>query len=302
MVKRIDQIVRLVIAVFLFALAFARLLYHPSLAGRMDGVFLTLVGAGLLVILIPVQYLKSFKAAGIELTLDQPQVQSAISGLGLDRIKDEKMRSSLSHLRGQLDAIRGSRVLWIDDHPHGIVAERRLLRALGVEVLPAISSEVAKEVLHNDNDFDLIITDVHREGDHYLLMGGPTNHDGLNFILWLRAHHSDPVVRALPVLFYAAYKWENLVAYTARARVQSPLTEIANSEIDLIPKAVKLLAEARATPITAKTMKKASPGGGQPYGVPKKASPAGGVPYRAPAYPGPKEDAGGEGEDYPGEE
>lgn len=268
MFKRGDQIARIVIAATLFTLAVVRLIYHSALAGRMDTVFFILVGAGLLLILVPVQYLKSFKAGGLEFSLDRPQIEGAISGLGLDRIQDEKLRARLSRLQEQLGAVRGSRVLWIDDHPHGVVAERRLLRALGVEVLTAISSDAAEAILYNDNDFDLIITDVQRQGDSHRLIGGVAIHEGANFIVKLRLQHPDPVIKTLPTLFYAAYDWERLVAFTLPARVLYPTPELANTAIDLIPKAIKLLAESRATPIPTRDMKKPTPtivGGG--YGA-----------------------------------
>ncbi len=254
-----DQRIRLIIAALLVALALIRLTFHASLAGRMDSIFFILIGSALLLLLIPLQYLKSFKAGGLELSLDQPQVQGAIAGLSLDRIKNKKVQEHLSRLKDQLAAIRGSRVLWIDDHPHAVVGERRLLRALGVEVVTAISSEEAARVLEEDNDFDLIITDVQREGRTYKETGGIPIHEGVNFILHLRTKQTDPVIAKLPVVFYAAYDWERLIEFTSRARSLYPPPEITNSEEDLIPKVVKLLAESRSTPIHGTKEKKATP-------------------------------------------
>jgi hypothetical protein len=120
-----------VVAAVLLVVAVVRLALHSSLATRMDAVFFGLLGAALLILLIPIERLKSLKAGGIELSLDQPQVQGAIAGLGLDRIHNEELRARLTLLQHQLGVIRGSRVLWIDDRPHTILGERRLLRALG---------------------------------------------------------------------------------------------------------------------------------------------------------------------------
>jgi CheY-like chemotaxis protein len=221
----------------------------------MDAVFFIVIGAGLLLLLVPVRYLKSFKAAGFEFSLEQPHVQSAISGLDLDRFQNERIVADLTRLKDELIAVRGSRVLWIDDHPHTVVAERRLLRALGVDVVTASSSGEAERTLEGDNDFDLIITDVQREGDHFRKTGGIDIHDGVNFIVHLRKDVKDPVIANLPVIFYAAYDRERLVEFTAPARALHWNTEAANSEEDLIPTAVKLLAHSRSTPIVGREKK-----------------------------------------------
>lgn len=253
---------RIGIAALVIGLAITRLVFHEDLSGRMDSVFFIVIGAGLLLLLLPLQYLKSFKAGGLEFSLEQPQIQGAISGLNLDRIKNERIQARLSRLKEQLGAIRGSRVLWIDDHPHGVVGERRLLRALGVEVVTAVSSDAALAILEADNDFDLIITDVQRVGVSHHVTGGVAIHEGTNFIVALRKHHSDPVIKKLPVVFYAAYDWERLVNFTVTARAHYPSPEISNSEEDLIPKVIKLLAESRTTPIPGTKEKKASPARG----------------------------------------
>jgi CheY-like chemotaxis protein len=254
-----DQKTQIIIAALVIGLAIVRLTFHGFLSGRMDSIFFILLGSGLLLLLIPFQYLKSFKAGGLELSLDQPQVQGAISGMSLDRIKNEKIHEQLSRLKDQLAAIRGSRVLWIDDHPHGVVGERRLLRALGVEVVTAVSSQDAEKTLEADNDFDMIISDVQRGGDSYVETGGVPIHEGVNFIIRLRTSHIDPVIANLPVVFYAAYDWERLIEFTLRARSLYPPPEITNSEEDLIPKVVKILAESRSTPIPGTKEKKPSP-------------------------------------------
>jgi CheY-like chemotaxis protein len=215
----------------------------------MDAVFFIVIGVGLVLLLVPVQYLRSFKAGGFEFSLDQPHVQSAISGLDLDRFQNERIVADLTRLKDELIAVRGSRVLWIDDQPHTVVAARRLLRALGVDVVTASSSAEAERTLEGDNDFDLILTDIQRAGDNYRKTGGIDIHDGVNFIVRLRKEHKDPVIAKLPVIFYAAYDRERLFEFTAPARALYWNTEATNSEEDLIPKVVKLLANSRSTPI-----------------------------------------------------
>jgi len=75
----------------------------------------------------------------------------------------------------------------------------------------------------------------------------------VNFIVKLRQMEDpDSVVKELPVIFYAAYKPEDLKKWTRPARDFYPIPEIADSPVDLVPKVVKLLAEARSTPIVAR--------------------------------------------------
>lgn len=260
------QWIRIGMAAAVIGLAMVRLAFHDGLYRRMDSIFFIVMGTGLLLLLVPLQYLKSFKAGSLEFSLEQPQIQGAISGLNVDRIKNEKIQAHLLRLKDQLGAIRGSRVLWIDDHPHGVVGERRLLRALGVEVVTAVSSDAAFAILEADNDFDLIITDVQRVGTSHQVTGGVPIHEGTNFIVALRKNHPDPVINRLPVVFYAAYDWQRLVDFTNNARAHYPSPEISNSEEDLIPKVIRLLAESRATPIRGtKDKKKPSPARGHGY-------------------------------------
>jgi CheY-like chemotaxis protein len=263
MPKRNNQVAASIVAGVLLALAVVRFLFYYAIGERMDSVFFALVGAAVVLLLIPLDRLKSLKAGGIEVSLDQPQVQGAIAGLGLDRIQNDEMRARLARLEHELGVIHGSRVLWIDDWPHKILGERRLLRALGVEVVQATSSKMAERILEADNDFDLLITDVQRAGRSYEVTGGRRIHEGVNFVVKLRRQHADPVVRALRVIFYAAYPWEELKEWTRPAWSQSPAPEtpkpeLANSVLDLVPKAVKLLAEARSAPLVASGKKKAS--------------------------------------------
>jgi len=81
---------QILIAVVLILLAFVRLMFHDTLSGRMDNVFLILIGAGIVLLVLPLNYLRSFKAGGFELALDQPQVQGAISSLNVDEDTNEK--------------------------------------------------------------------------------------------------------------------------------------------------------------------------------------------------------------------
>ena len=243
-----NKYIKTLTSVILLGLAVVRWAFHDVAFERMDTVFLGLIMLAILVCLVPWENVKTFKAAGIELSLEQSSVKAAITRLGLGRIEDKHLREQLSRLGDEIQAVRGGRVLWIDDYPHKIVGERRLLRALGIQVVSAISSEMAEKVLDADNDFDLIISDVQRVGGSYLLTDGVDVHEGTNFVIKLR-EHPDPTIRVMPVVFYAAYPWDSLVKFTRPAREIQPEPEISNTVIDFVPKVVKQLARLRATPI-----------------------------------------------------
>jgi CheY-like chemotaxis protein len=255
---KINKFGKIVISIILGALAGVRWVFHDIAVERMDTTFFGLVILAILIFIFPWENIKTFKAGGIELSLEQPVVKAAISGLGLNRINDEKLKEQLLKLEEEIQVVRGGRVLWIDDKPHNIIGERRLLRSLGIQIVPATSSELAEEILDGDNDFDLIISDVQRKGGSYKLNRGVKIHEGVNFIVKLR-QHEDTIIQVMPVVFYAAYDWERLVEFTRPARELQPEPEISNSVIDFVPKVIKQLAKSRATVISYSNSKDPTP-------------------------------------------
>mgnify|MGYP000895463027 CR=1 FL=1 len=251
---KVTKFGKIVLSIILIAIAIFRWMFHDIADERMDLIFFGLVISALLIFIIPWESIKTFKAAGFELTIEQSVVKAAISGLGLNRINDEKLKKQLVKLEDEIISVRGGRVLWIDDNPHKVVGERRLLRSLGIQIITAISSESAEIILEEDNDFDLIITDVQRYGNSYKINNGVDIHEGVNFIVKLR-QHLDQTIRDTPVVFYAAYDWERLVEFTRPAREIQPEPEISNSAIDFVPKVIKQLAKSRASAITYSSYK-----------------------------------------------
>lgn len=272
LVRRPRFPLRQLTALALFGLAIVRA-FFSTIAESMDETFFILIGLGFALLLLPIEKLTALKAGGFELSLEKPQVQGAIRSLGLERVEDKRLKGKISKYNELLPAIMGSRVLWIDDRPHKIVAERRLLRALGVDVTAATSSEMARGILDADNDFDLIITDVQRKGSTHELTGGVPIHEGTNFVVWLRKEYPDRVVSSLPVVFYAAYDWERLVRFTRPARETAPEPAIANTIADLVEKVIDRLAEARSAPIA--TREKKTPTSAR--NVERQEKPSGGV-------------------------
>jgi CheY-like chemotaxis protein len=268
---RLTLFLKVVLSVVLVTIASTRFYYYDALSTRMDVVFLSLVLSAFLLWMIPWdqlwERLRGINVGGFEISLQQPQVKAAIGGLPIDErqvefsgltpeaIKD-RLHRRLESLDREFQTVRGSRVLWIDDNPHNILGERRLLRALGIDVRPVRSSEQADEVLREDNDFDLIITDVQRHGMSYMFVDkGEPIHEGVNFVVKLRKVKRDERIRNLPVIFYGAYPWESLVQLTRPARELQPEPEISNSVDDLIPKVVRRLAEEGINPITVSAKK-----------------------------------------------
>lgn len=86
-------------------------------------------------------------------------------------------------------ALKGAKILWIDDHPKGILWERRALEELGVIVLPAWSTKVGLERLEEEA-FDLVISDIAR---------GDVPDEGVRALEDL--HRTVP---GIPVIFYVA--------------------------------------------------------------------------------------------------
>jgi CheY-like chemotaxis protein len=87
------------------------------------------------------------------------------------------------------NALEGSNILWIDDHPEGNSTERRCFAALGMTVTTVESTQSALACLANE-DFDLILSDVDREG---------SNHTGLDALP--RVNAKAPTI---PIILYIA--------------------------------------------------------------------------------------------------
>jgi len=274
---------RFALAGLLCIVAVLRLAFFDSLSRRVDKTFLGLVVAAIAVVVFPWERLSSFKAAGVELSLERPEVSAAIKGLGLDRIEDQELRRQLMRLDREIAELPGSRVLWIDDRPRQLFALRRLLRSLGVETIQVTSSAEADAFLARDNDVDLIVTDIQRNSetdrvsfewlsatkadqiadasaDQLRLRDGTRYvalHEGTNWVVRLREDAKrDPVIGGLPVIFYAAYDWKRLVSFSAPALAASPNTAMSREASDFLPKAISLLAAARSRPIVVDPEKK----------------------------------------------
>jgi len=250
--------IKVIAAILALTLAVIRIAFPDSIGGHIDTEALSLAAAAFLILILPWERLRTVKAAGIELVLDSPQVKGAISGLALSRVEDDKLKSKLRDLAPMIDQIGGARVLWIDDQPHKILAQRRLFRALGVVIVSVNSSDTALRTLLSDNDFDLLISDVQRSGTSFLYNNGVNIHEGVNFAVLLR-RADEPGISSIPIIFYAGYEWERLERFTRPATSLSNNIEACRDNISLITKAVLALAGARLRPIEVETQKRGTP-------------------------------------------
>ena len=160
-----DNWFKMIISGMAILLAVIRLIWFDTISKGMDNTFVVLLAIALTVYVIPWEKVTTFKGWGVELILYKPQVKGALESAGLTHFKRTPLWETLSGLESEIEKAQGSRVLWIDDHPHEILPERRILRALGIDVVTASSSIKAESVFEEDDDFDLIISDVQRKGE-----------------------------------------------------------------------------------------------------------------------------------------
>jgi hypothetical protein len=193
---------RIILCVLIIVLAVIRLLV-PATHG-IDATFLAMMVLAIALLLVPWERvpwdrLGAFKAFGVEVSLlEQPQVRGAVesiidpNSLSLGEELRARLEDALQFIADDVEKIHGSRVLWVDDEPNTVLGERRLLRALGIEVVPATSSSQAEDLIERDAHFDLLISDVQRDGTSYEKLrerglDAYPEHEGANFVVvWLR--------------------------------------------------------------------------------------------------------------------
>lgn len=203
MSKSWQLVIKIGVSIIALVLA-ALIIIDPQGSERWQNpTFLLLLAVPLLAFLVPWHRLTSFSAAGVELVLESPSVRGAIEGIKMSSSESRSIRRTLYDLREAIADSRGSRVLWIDDHPEQILGERRILRALEIQVVSANTSDNAREILEMDDDFDLLISDMQRMSEPESEFG---RYGGIEFIKDIRQSSDDLVVKNLPVIFYTAYR------------------------------------------------------------------------------------------------
>ncbi len=218
------------------------LVFFTVATENLDSTLVLLFVVAVLVLVVPWERLKHFKAGGVELDLEQPQVQGAL--IGMKDANPEELQKELLRLAPKIEQAKGGRVLWLDDKPHVIVGERRFLRSLGIEIVPATPINV-REKIEEDNDFDLIISDI-----QWLDEQDQPTYGGMEFVKKLRDDNPDPVISSLPVVFYTGYTPEVVSEIEQEVGIARYLkVEYAFSIGDLIKQVITLIAESRNNPI-----------------------------------------------------
>ena len=127
---------RIFLSLLIILVLILRIFFFDIVGNKLDSTSIILLILAIVLIIIPWENVISFKAAGIEVTLKK-SVKGAIRNIGKEESQttgsDEKqiikrLVKYLSRKASELEYLKGSRILWIDDHPDKIVNIQRLLR------------------------------------------------------------------------------------------------------------------------------------------------------------------------------
>jgi signal transduction histidine kinase/ActR/RegA family two-component response regulator len=122
---------------------------------------------------------------GATFTVHLPAAPEAVAGM--------QMRLSTASPAADPDALRGVRVLLLDDEPQTRIVLERMLTSVGAEVETLDSAIRAMEVL-SESEFDLLLSDI----------GLPVM-DGLELIAQVRAGSAGEHARGIPAVAISAY-------------------------------------------------------------------------------------------------
>jgi len=115
--------------------------------------------------------LTGFSAFGFRIDLQPREIVEAVRKRAIDAPSgdrsadlDERVGAGIaSRARRMAPKLVGRTILWVDDDPDSLVAERELVRRLGMFVEPAFDNDRALYVLKRPNsDVDLVISDIGR--------------------------------------------------------------------------------------------------------------------------------------------
>jgi len=141
------RFLQIILAIFLIVIAFFRTIhFNDSIFKAMDGTFFALLACSIILILVPLSLIKSFKAAGVEISIE-PQVYAAIKAMGFDDKRLNQLNEIVSSFKDDLHIISGSKIMWIDDKQSEIISEKRLFRSFGMIIIPSVTSKEAEILL-----------------------------------------------------------------------------------------------------------------------------------------------------------
>jgi CheY-like chemotaxis protein len=116
-------------------------------------------------------------------------------------------------------ALRSARILWVDDHPESVSAERRTLELLDASITQAASTDDALTLLARGH-YDLILSDIERSGK--------TN-EGVRALPWFRRLASNT-----PVVFYVGAVDPALGVPAGSAGITSEPEELLHLILDVL--------------------------------------------------------------------
>jgi hypothetical protein len=272
----------------------AALAVLSAVSANVSDATLVLAGIAIFIVAFPWQRLAALKAGPFEFSLEPAQVKGMVDSVagaaakhveaadgdraraaGVAGSQKEKLPALLSQLDSDIKRARGSRVLWVDDRPTRVVAERRLFRALGVETVVVSSCRDAGLLLMRDNDFDLVITSLEK-GTEQKKRADVKDEKNFAILLieWLRGEAGsgieelmgdgvtvpvkDPVVENVAVIVYAGFPPPYIREKIRSLAGLEPPVEASASPDDLLKKAIRALADQRSTPIETPAKKATS--------------------------------------------
>jgi CheY-like chemotaxis protein len=205
-------------------IAFIRLFDIGTLNESMDNTFILLLFISLIIFFVPFANIKSLKAGGVEIEVFEKKVKNAIGGLELKQIENEQLLNTILKYGNEIEIIKGSRILWIDDTPNAILGERRILRALGLDIHTSNNRETTLNLIDRDTDFDLIISDIQWIKDP---VSKSVFYGGIELIHELRDNFKNETIGSVKTIFYTSYSEQQIKTINA----QTNFLSVANSSI-----------------------------------------------------------------------
>lgn len=161
--------------------------------------------------------------AGIVVDVSADDKKTAIEAAEKAVQKHDQSRRVSDQIRSQiadLQTVRLTRVLWVDDHPENNIYESKALLNLGFAITNVTSNEAARYCLA-EAAFDLVITDIGRGSD-------PDN----GAVLVAELHAEKP---HLPVVVYTAHASKHRAGL-----VRAGATAVEDSPDALIGRALRM--------------------------------------------------------------
>lgn len=253
MEKKKIRLYQIIAGAGVLIVAIIRLIDIGDLNESMDNTFLLLLITSIIIFFIPLDSIKSFKAAGVEIELFENKVKNAIDGLDIKQIENEQLLKTILKYRNEIEVIKGSRILWIDDTPHAILGERRILRAIGLDIYSSNNRQTTLNVIERDTDFDLIISDIQWKKNIDTMS---VYYGGIELIQEIRNNFKSESIGSIKTIFYTSYTEQQIKIIDK----QTNFLSIENSTLcftieELIIKVIESLKVIREKPIKVSSKK-----------------------------------------------